>query len=387
MIEIVDKNICCGCHACYSICTQQCISLQVDAEGFRYPSVDVVACNGCGLCTWVCPVLKRSHIDNLSDSYACINRNDRIRELSSSGGVFTLIAEKFIDVNGVVFGAGFDDDFNVVHSWTGDVEGLGKFRGSKYVQSCIGDTYKEAREFLKQGRPVLFSGTPCQIAGLRSYLGKDYENLLCLDIFCHGVPSPEVWQLYKQQVEQRYQAKIKRIAFRRKNCGWKLYSVSFSFDNGTEYSQSLTQDLFMRGFLQNLYLRPSCYACKFKTLSRQSDLTLADFWGIENIIPSLDDDKGTSLVLVNTEKGESMFENLADQMISEKVDVNQAIRYNSAAVKSVDYNPKRDEFLVKLAASSDICQLIAEYTKESLSRKAYIRVRRLLGRIKRAVIN
>jgi len=387
MININDKRDCCGCHACYNICPQKCISMQTDTEGFWYPLVDIEKCTNCGLCKKVCPILNKKIVENHPVAYACINKDDNIRQQSSSGGVFTVIAEIVIANNGVVFAAGFDGEFNVVHSWTDSVDCLSTFRGSKYVQSCIGDTYKEIRDFLNQRHQVLFSGTPCQIAGLRAYLGKDYDGLICLDIVCHGVPSPKVWQRYKLYIEEIYQAKAQRITFRRKNCGWKLYSVSFSFDNDTEYSQKLTENIFMQGFLHNIYLRPSCYACSFKTLNRQSDITLADFWGIENILPSFDDDKGTSLILVNSKKGAGIFSSVANKLLYELVDINQAIIYNPSAVKSVDYNPKRDQFFQELSGSVDISQLIAKYTKVSFSKKVYMKVRTLLSRIKRKILS
>lgn len=386
MIEITDKAKCCGCSACYNICPQECITMQSDNEGFRYPLIDMEDCTDCDLCEVVCPILCSNKVDNEPVAYACINKDDYVRQQSSSGGVFSLIAENVLRNNGIVFGAGFDADFNVEHSWVENIDGLIRFRGSKYVQSNIGDTYKEVRGFLKQGRQVLFTGTPCQVAGLKSCLGKDHESLICADIICHGVPSPRVWQRYKERLEDLHHAKAKRIAFRRKNYGWKLYSVSFSFDNETEYSRPLTEDVFMQGFLKDLYLRPSCYACSFKTLNRLSDITLADFWGIQNVLPELDDDKGTSLVLIHSGKGAAMLADLADKMVCEKVDVNTAVLYNSAAVKSVAMNPKREAFFAELDKSEDIIVLIDKYTRVSGARKAYLKARGLLGKVKRRVM-
>ena len=177
MISIIERDHCCGSYACYNICPQNCISMLADDEGFWYPVVDTEKCTDCGLCEKVCPIFNKKIVENHPVAYACINKDEKIRQLSSSGGVFTIIAEKVIANNGVVFGAGFDDNFNVVHSYTDKLNGLSNFRGSKYVQSCIGDTYKQAKDFLRQRRQVLFSGTPCQIAGLRAYLGKDYDGL------------------------------------------------------------------------------------------------------------------------------------------------------------------------------------------------------------------
>ena len=384
MINIIKKQNCCGCYACYSICPQKCISMQPDDEGFWYPVVDIEECTNCGLCEKACPIINKNIVENHPVVYACINKNDKIRQQSSSGGVFTIIAERVITNNGVVFGAGFDGEFNVVHSWTDRLDGLCNFRGSKYVQSCIGDTYKQVRDFLNQKRHVLFSGTPCQIAGLRSYLGKDYDGLICLDIVCHGVPSPLVWKNYRSKVVKNKELKF--ISFRDKTYGWKRFSLKFTYNNDDEYIKDLSTDEFIQGFLKNVYLRPSCYVCSFKTLNRQGDITLGDFWGIQNILPDFDDDRGTSLILVNSKKGNAIFSSAADKLDYKKVDIDQAILYNPSTVKSVDYNPKRDQFFRELPGSADISQLIAKYTKISFLRKVYMKVRTLLSRIKRKVL-
>ena len=380
MIKITDKRDCCGCHACYNSCPQKCISMQSDAEGFWYPAVKLESCTDCGLCEKVCPVLSKNTVDNQPLAYACMNKDDQIRQQSSAGGVFTVLAESVLAKQGVVFGAGFNKEFKVVHSWTDSIYGLNNFRGSKYVQSCIGDTYQQTRDFLKQGRLVLFSGTPCQIAGLKSYLGKDYEALICLDIICHGVPSPSVFDKYRAELEHTYASKTRKIAFRRKDYGWKRYSVALSFDNATEYRQPYTMDLFMKGFLQNIYLRPSCYQCSFKTINRQSDMTLADFWGIQNVLPTFDDDRGTSLILVNSRKGATLFSYVADKVASEKVDIDQALVDNPSALKSVAYNPQRALFFKEMATTKDISHLIAKYTRVSFPRKVYRKMRTLLSR-------
>jgi coenzyme F420-reducing hydrogenase beta subunit len=384
MINIIDKPNCCGCHACYNRCPQKCISMQSDDEGFWYPVVDRKECIDCGLCEKVCPTLSKPIVENHPAAYACRNKDDKIRQQSSSGGVFTIVAASVIANHGVVFGAGFDEDFNVLHSSVDSLDGLSNLRGSKYVQSSIGDTYEQAKDFLKQGRQVLFSGTPCQIAGLKSYLGKDYEGLICLDIICHGVPSPLVWKQYRSKLESNNE--LTSINFRDKTFGWKKFSLRFTFKNEDEYIKDLNSDEFMQGFLKNVYLRPSCYHCSFKTLARQSDITLADFWGIENILPSLDDDQGTSLILVNSDKGKEIFLAAADKMEYKKIDIDQAIVYNSAAIKSVACNSKRDKFFRDLPHTADISQLIAKYTKVSFSRKVYRKVRLLLSRIKRKIL-
>jgi len=383
MIDITDKKNCCGCHACYNICPQKCILMQSDDEGFWYPVVKIEECTKCGLCEKVCPLLSKQIVQNHPVGYACMNKDDSVRQQSSSGGVFTIVAESVIANHGVVFGAGFDGDFNVVHSWTNSLNGLANFRGSKYVQSCVGDTYKQVSDFLKQGRQVLFSGTPCQVAGLRSYLGKDYKELICLDIICHGVPSPLVWTKYRKQITNGKQ--LKTVNFRDKTFGWKKYSLRFTYHND-EYIKEFSSDEFMQGFLKNVYLRPSCYHCNFKTLERQSDITLADFWGIKNIIPSFADDLGTSLIMVNSQKGNTIFSSVADKMSYEKVHLNQAIVYNPCAVKSVAYNSNRNKFFQELSKSADISQLIAKYTKVSFLKKLDMKFKAALSRIKRKIV-
>ena len=369
-LEINEKKDCTGCYACLNICPQNCISMESDSEGFWYPEVDYDKCIKCKLCIIVCPIINKTIIENKPSAYACINKDEFVRLQSSSGGIFTLVAEQIIDNGGIVFGVGFDDNFNVIHSWVKDKKGLDKFRGSKYVQSKIGDSYKQVKDFLERGVEVLFTGTPCQVGGLKSYLEKDYNNLLCMDNICHGVPSPKVWDKYTSFRESRAGSPIQRIAFRLKNEGWKRFSVLFLFKNNTEYRETLRKDLYMRAFLKDVCLRPSCYACKFKTLHRESDITLADFWGIRNLLPEMDDDKGTSLIFVNSTKGESMLEKIKDRIIYKEVDINKAVKYNSAAIKSVVYNPKRDDFFKDLS-ELDFDKLVKKYCTD----KMFVRVK------------
>jgi len=372
IITIIEKKNCTGCYACVTICPQQCITMKSDSEGFWYPAVDKESCLDCSLCEKVCPILQKEQVKNEPKAYACYNKNEEIRMKSSSGGLFTLFAEQVIDHGGVVFGAGFDKENKVLHSFVETKEELRKFRGAKYVQSKIGDTYKKAEKFLLQGRQVLFSGTPCQIGGLKSFLQKDYDNLICIDIFCHGVPSPKVWKKYVSYREIRADAPVRNITFRRKNNGWKRYSIAFSFNNNMEYENAFDKDLYMQAFLHNICLRPSCYACNFKTLCRQSDITLADFWGIENMFPEMDDDKGASLVLINSRKGELMFGKILNQMILKEVDINKAVSYNLAAINSVKQSPQRNNFFSKLE-QLPFDKLVKKYCKQKISVKMLIR--------------
>jgi len=348
MAEIVKKYQCSGCHSCFNICPKKCITMQADKDGFLYPVINRHICVNCGKCSEICPILSEYRGNIVGKSYACINKNEKIRLKSSSGGMFTLFAENIINKGGVVFGAAFDEELNVNHIEVVCVEDLSLIRGSKYVQSCIGDTYKKVENYLKQDRLVLFSGTPCQISGLKSYLKYDYENLIMQDIICHGVPSPYVWQRYLDFRKRTAGEDIDKNvfpSFRLKDNGWKNYSLSIKFINRKEYRKIASQDVYFKVFLNNLSLRPSCYNCHSKSLERESDITLADFWGIEEVLPEMFDDRGTSLVLVNSEKGRKLFESIADNIIYKEVDIEDAIKYNPSAIKSVICPKNRNKFM------------------------------------------
>lgn len=381
MINIQEKSKCCGCSACKNICPKDCISIISDKEGFLYPKVDTSKCISCNLCENVCPALNSKPTIDKTTAYACYNNDETIRLQSSSGGIFTLLAEKILSQGGVVFGASFDENFNIVHTKAETIAELSKFRGSKYVQSDINTTYKQAELFLKKGIKVLFSGTPCQINGLSNYLRKEYDNLLLVDFICHGTPSPLIWNNYIKNKEIDFQSRPEKIYFRHKNYGWERYSLSFSFKNNTEYLKDLHEDTFMKGFLSDLYLRPSCYRCTARGEYRASDITLADFWGIQNILPELDDDKGTSLVITNTLKGTEIFKSIQDGMIYQTVDLDQAIKYNPSYLKSVKPNKYRDKFFNEYnSIPFDI--LIQKY-----GHKKRPLIRRILSKIKRLILN
>lgn len=346
MISISEKKDCTGCHGCANICPKRCISMIEDSEGFRYPTVDKEKCINCNLCERVCPILNRNKINNKPVAIASYSKNKEIRMKSSSGGIFSLIAEEVINKSGVVFGAKFNEKFDVIHDYTESMEGISKFRGAKYVQSIIGDTYSVAKKFLEGGRQVVFSGTPCQIGGLKRYLLKEYSNLLCIDLICHGVPSPIAWRKYKESFNN--EKKIEGIYFRDKTYGWKNYSFKVDFEDKSHMLIKRNQNSFMDGFINNIYLRPSCHDCKFKSIQRESDITLADFWGIENIRKDIDDDKGTSLVLINSKRGKDIIFCIDEKIEKVEVDINEAIKYNSSAIKSSYNNPRRKYFFKRI---------------------------------------
>lgn len=355
MIKITQKEHCCGCSACVHICPKHSISFQEDKEGFLYPKVDLETCIDCGLCEKVCPVINQESEREPLKVYAAKNEDESIRLKSSSGGIFTLLAEKIIEDGGVVFGARFNENWEVIHDYTDTVEGLEPFRGSKYVQSVIGDTYKRAENFLKLGRKVMFTGTPCQIAGLKKFLRKDYKNLLTVDFVCHGVPSPLVWRLYLKEEINRYGKEItavEDINFRDKYTGWKTYSLSIKLSGNIVSSTMFTDDNYMRAFLSNLSLRPSCYSCPAKAGKSGADITIGDFWGIENVLPELDDDIGIS-VLVNY--NEIKCPSIISELYLHAVSYPEILVSNPCLEKSVNKPVNRDFFFSQLMRKGFNC--------------------------------
>lgn len=309
MIDLLEKHNCCGCSSCYQRCPKQCISMQEDSEGFLYPHVNSEKCIDCGLCEKVCPMITPFAEQQPMKTLAVINKNDNIREQSSSGGAFSLIADKVINNGGVVFGARFDEQWQVILDYTENEKGIAAFRGSKYLQAKNEDAYKVCETFLREGREVLFAATPCQISGLKHFLRKEYDKLLLVDIVCHGVPSYKVWRSYLDDLNKPIK-EIISVNMRDKSRGWKQYSYKIKCDEGVIFDDFASKSLYLQGFARNYYLRPSCYNCKSKNGRSQSDITLADFWGIEKLDKSFDDNRGTSAVIVNTKRGQSFVDAL-----------------------------------------------------------------------------
>lgn len=370
MLQITDKSKCCGCNACVQRCPKQCIVMHEDEEGFLYPQVDVTLCVDCGLCEKVCPMLAQNDVKKALQIFAAKNKNEHQRLRSSSGGIFILLAEQTIKMGGVVFGARFDKNWEVEHCYVETIEELEPLMRSKYVQSRIGNTYKEAEQFLKEGRRVLFVGTSCQISGLHRFLRKDYNNLLSVDFICHGVPSPGIWRKYLQEIKNnalqseatgkntvlpfslKSMPVITGINFREKGLGgygWKKYgfvvhgkSPLKGDQNSVLLSVDFGKDIYMKGFLRNLYLRPSCYNCLVKSGKSQSDLTIGDFWGISKLKPEIDDDKGIGAILVYTHKGIEALGFISCDKIA--MTYNDVIMENPAIYSSVMLTNNRKRF-------------------------------------------
>jgi coenzyme F420-reducing hydrogenase beta subunit len=378
MVEFKKNEDCCGCSACIQRCPKQGITLEEDYEGFLYPVVNKDRCTNCGLCEEVCPVINEGNMRKPMCVYAAKNADEKIRRKSSSGGIFTLLAERIIKEKGVVFGARFDENWEVVHDYVETKENIALLRGSKYVQSKIGNTYQQAEQFLKARKQVLFSGTPCQIAGLKLFLGKEYDNLLTADLVCHGVPSPKVWRLYISEIAENQIIKmvdnpliskkeiISTINFRDKIHGWKksCFTLQYLYSNNankesTWLVEPLYKNIFMRGFLKDLYLRPSCYACSSRSFKSGSDITIGDYWGIQHVLPEFDDDKGVSLVMINTNKGEAIYKQLEQESI--ETTYFDAFAGNPCIEKSAAMPLKRDVFF-KRFNDENVMSLISQLT-------------------------
>jgi len=371
MPHLAENSSCSGCQACAEICPQKCIDMQTDSEGFLYPIIDEVRCIGCDKCEEICPVLNPYSDEDIKTpvAFAAYNKDTNIREQSSSGGIFTLLAEKVLEHGGIVFGACMDRKMNVVHDYAVSTEDLAKFRGSKYVQSNVGSTYQQVKVFLKEGKFVLYTGTPCQIGGLKAYLNKKYENLICQDIICHGVSSPNVWRYYLKARETETKSKVCSVNFRDKAFGWRKFTLSLLFSDGTLFRKRRARDSMMVAFLRNICLRPSCHNCSYKTVHRQSDITLADFWGFQDFVPSWNDDQGISLIWYNSRKGGQLVNQVLNRAVITEIDLYKYLdKYNKSAFKSSKPNKNRERFFNELG-HTDFDKLVKKYCRHSYAVK------------------
>lgn len=350
MIQIKDKKDCCGCAACAQVCSKGCITMVMDNEGFRYPKIDNAKCIKCGLCDKVCPVLNVEPERAKPQSAHLLQIKDEvIRNESTSGGSFTAIANWVIENGGVVFGAKLHNDnrnWYVQHSGAETKEGLAAFRNSKYVQSDMGESFKEIRQLLKEGRWVLFSGTPCQVEGLHHYFrGKRPERLVLVDVVCYGIPSPGVFRDYMEWKQKEIGGSFKRMLFREKRLCYNYTSFSiFNEQEEKNYHQGVEREQFMRSFFSDMNVRPSCYDCKFKKRYRVSDFTIWDCYDVKEFSRNFDDN-GTNRVLVHSELGERLMQDIQPTIREEKYEnIEHFIEDEVAMVKSVPMNPRREEF-------------------------------------------
>lgn len=344
MITLIDKDKCTGCAACAQACPAGAINMKADREGFLTPVIDEKICTSCKKCITLCPADNPFREIVPKAVYGVRAKDEEVVFRSSSGGMFGTFASQIIESGGVVFGVGFDENLNVVHKGAKSIYELYELMGSKYVQSNVKDTYKEVKEYLANDVQVLFTGTPCQCAGLRKFLQKEYENLLIVDFVCHGVPSPELFRNYLQYMGK--DDKIAKVCFRDKAVDKKKgHSISIEYENADDYRVPVIDDPYMLAFLQNISLRKSCYNCRFRKFRSSSDVTIGDFWGIDKTDSFLSEKDGVSLCTLNTEKGQSFFNSIADKTDFDLRTFDEALKENRSLVTSVSYNPLRDKYL------------------------------------------
>ena len=376
MEKLCSTELCTGCGACAASCPVGCIRMESDAEGFLQPVVELDQCIACNRCQKACPVLNKTGRD-AGETIACaaINADEPTRLQSTSGGVFPLLCRWVLDRGGGVFGAAYDKDFRVIHCQVNRIEELDQLRGAKYAQSDLQDTFFRVKHNLSEGKYVLFSGTPCQVGGLLSFLDKPYDRLILVDLICHGVPSPKVWQHYIDYRRNRDADGQKpiHINLRSKETGWPGYSICFAYPDGQLYSAPNFQDPYLRGFVGNLYLRPSCYHCQFKGIIRQSDFTLGDYWGVWSQLPEYHDGKGTSLVLLHSGKARGIWDDLSADLRLSAVDPTQALQENPSALTASSYTQARCAFFDRYQTEDFTTLVETLYPRPVVKKPSFLR--------------
>lgn len=342
MINLSSKEQCCGCKACGDVCPKKAILFKTDIEGFWYPEIDRNLCVDCGLCEKVCPIinidaLKKNDLPQ-SECHAAINKNIEVRFDSTSGGLFSALADATYKAGGYVGGAVFTEEYGVKFFISNDKKDLTALRSSKYLQSDTEGLYIAVRDLVKAGEKVLVCGSPCQMAALRAFLKKDYENLVIVDFICRGTNSPKVFRKYLDYLEDRFDSKVVYFKAKNKELGWRQLTSKICFENGRTLYDTKDTSYFAAGYLNTgVYSRPSCYDCKFKGFPRISDITLADLWGAERIVgKELDNDMGTSLVMLNSLKGKKYFDSIKDRVVEKEIPFESILAHNPALVKPLN---------------------------------------------------
>lgn len=372
MVNINEKRRCCGCSACEQKCPQKAISMVSDNEGYIYPYVDESKCIKCSLCEKICPFQNpRTSKSHSSQIYAVKNKDSAVRYHSSSGGVFYSLAKCVLNNDGIVCGVMMREDCrSAQHIIVDSTESLNKLQGSKYIQSAMGAVYTTIQNTLNKNKYVLFSGTPCQVNGLKNFLMKDYENLLCVEMICHGVPSVKLWNKYVDELEKNNKSSLKNVYFRSKKYSWDEFGVLTEYANKKTKFHFSFEDPYFRMFNSNFCLRPSCYNCKAKGGARSADISLGDFWHIRDVIPSFDDNKGVSMVMLNTQRGKEFFEKIKDRLViaDTMVDYHTALKCNPAINGSMKKPLQRDDFYIDVDLL-DFNELEKKYIPKTLKIK------------------
>lgn len=359
MKEIISKKICTGCSACATVCSKNAIKLIENEEGFKIPVIDQNKCINCGICKKICPVLNTKKNNVLNKCYVGYNKNEREKEKSSSGAIFSLIANYILENDGIVIGVAFDKYNKLKHIAINNKKDLDKLKGSKYLQSDIGNIYTYVKENIKN-KKILFVGTPCQVAGLKRIVNS--KNLICLDLVCHGVPSPKLFQKYIKELETKYNDKIINYNFRDKTTGWDTYSNGIIFKQN-KITELATNNKYMKLFLSDIALRESCYNCNFKLGNKYSDITLGDFWGVKKYYPEMYNKKGVSAIIINSESGTEIFDTIKNNIEYKECKLEEILDNNSSLKKSSKYNRKRKKFFKDLN-NNNIEKLTKKYSKK-----------------------
>lgn len=374
MDNIIDKKLCSGCTVCLSICPKKAISFKEDSDGFKYPVIDKDKCIDCGLCKKKCPVLNTKDNDSINDCYVGFNNDDSEKLKSSSGAIFSLLADYVLGNNGIVIGAAFDKDNKLKHVAVESKKDLDKLKGSKYLQSDLNNIFTYIKENIKD-RKILFVGTPCQVAGVKAIINN--KNLLCVDLICHGVPSPKLFDKYIKELECKNNDSLLNYNFRDKRTGWDTYSNTASFKNNniTELSKD---NKYMNLFLSDVALRESCYNCNFKVGNKYSDITLGDFWGVQNYYPEMYNKKGVSAIIINTELGKEVFNIIKNNIEYKSCKLDEIISGNPSLKVSGKIPKNREQFFLELDSKS------IDYLCSNYIRKKNL-IRRVLGKVKRII--
>ena len=368
MIKVIEKHKCSGCTACASVCPKECITMLEDSEGFIYPSINTEECINCGLCEKTCPILNSTsgyeksavvsldkeslthqiveELDNKPKSLVVYNYDTEVRENSTSGGAISAIANYIISMGGVVVGAEFNQDYEVEHGIATDVEEVSLFRGSKYVQSKLDGIFKKIKEYLDDDKWVLYIGTPCQVAGLKAFLhGKEYEKLVAVDVFCHGVGSPLYWKEYIRFIKNKTKKQIQAIKFREKTYGYNSACLAIYFSDGSYIKKGHDEDYYWAAFSKCMIFRPSCYECAFKAIKHSySDFSVGDYWRADSLPNSFKNANGNSLVIIQSEKGTKILNEINHELEICEVDLEKALLVNGgwqvSKLISSSYMPK-----------------------------------------------
>jgi coenzyme F420-reducing hydrogenase beta subunit len=369
MIDFIKKEDCTGCKACGDVCSAGAISFPVDHEGFWYPSVDQTLCHSCGLCVKICPSLNKFQADKDAPTvYAAWSRDIKCRRESTSGGMYSELARGVLAKGGYIAGCVFADDYKSAKHIIGNTDqDLGKIMSSKYFQSDTAGVYKGIKELIERKETVLFCGAPCQNAALASYLGKDYDNVIQCDFVCHGINSPKAHKKHLEELEKKFNSTVQYMRFKHKKQGWRSLGVYVEFKNGRYYFANRNYSPWTVGYIVgNLYMRPSCYKCKYKNIPRVSDISIADFWGLRK--KRQDMFRGISLVMINSEKGAVLYKDIQSKIYSEPSTLEKASAGNVNIYNSARHDERRDEFF-KRFDTENFSQIVWDLTGISRSRR------------------